>query len=242
MSDGPARPVPREALAGRAAAGAATPLKPGLSLARYILIARILHWIIAVLMIVAIGLGLYGDGLPYGAGAASAYATLVYALHKTVGVAALVVALPFAVWLFLSPAPRRPAQAGWPAILWRLSYWGLFFGMLLLPLTGGLLHSSGPSWGFAPILWPLPPRVPGIPDGFASHPAVAAFHRDAWWLFAGLTTVHVVLYFKRRRDRRRGTGRPAPARAGAARAWLLRLSPAAGLAMWVIVAAVTRPE
>lgn len=214
-----------------------------MSLARYILIARILHWVVAILIIVTIGLGLFGDVMPYGAGSASARSTFVYALHKTLGIAALAVALPFAAWLFLSPAPRKAeGRVGWQAVLWRLTYWGLFFGMLLQPVTGSLLHSNGPYWGFAPILWPLPPRVPGVPDSFASNPAVAAFHRDGWWLFAGLTIIHVILYFRRRRDRKRRGTQPAGVPAGKDWRWLLRMSPAAGLAMWVIVAAVGWPQ
>jgi len=214
----------------------------GLSLARYILIARILHWSVTVLMIAAIALGLIGDVLPYRAGETAARSTLIYALHKTIGIAALAVALPFAAWLFLSPRPRRAVgRIGLQAVIWRVTHWGLFFGMLLLPITGPLLHSNGPSWGFATILWPLPPRVPGIPDSFASHPAVGAFHRDGWWLFAGLTAIHVVLYVKRRLDRRRRTGQSATDRTGPDLRLLLRLSPVAGLAAWAILAAVTWP-
>lgn len=215
----------------------------GLTLARYVLVARILHWSVSVLMIAAIALGLIGDTLPYRAGETAAQATLVYALHKTVGVAALALALPFAAWLFLSPRRRRPAgRIGRHTVLWRVTHWGLFFGMLLLPVTGPLLHSNGPSWGFAPILWPLPPRVPGIPDALAANPAVGAFHRDGWWLFAGLTAVHVLLYLKHRRDRRRGVRPSATGGQGRGQGWLLPLSPAAGLAAWAILAAASWPE
>lgn len=215
----------------------------GMSLARYVLIARILHWSVATLIIAAIALGLVGDALPYRAGETAARSTFIYALHKTIGIAALAVALPFAAWLFLSPRPRRAGgRVGLQAVVWRVTYWGLFFGMLLLPVTGPLLHSNGPSWGFAPILWPLPPRVPGIPDSFAAHPAVGAFHRDGWWLFAGLTAVHVILYVRRRLDRSRRTGRSATGRPGADLRLLLRLSPAAGLAGWVVLFAATWPR
>lgn len=210
-----------------------------MTLKRYILIVRVLHWTVAVLIILAIGLGLYGDALPYAAGAASARSTFVYALHKTLGVAALALALPFAVWLFRSPSPRRAgARIAWPTAVWRLTYWGLFSGMLLLPVTGPLVHSIGPSWGFAPILWPLPPRVPGIPDAFAATPAVGAFHRDGWWLFAGLAAVHAALWFKRRQDRRRGKAQAS----GPDLRWVARLSPVAGLLMWLAAAAVTWPR
>lgn len=212
----------------------------GLTLARYVLIARILHWSVVGLMIAAIALGLVGDTLPYRAGETAARSNFIYALHKTVGIVALAVALPFAIWLFLSPRPRHAARRiGWPSVLWRFTYWGLFFGMLLLPITGPLLHSSGPSWGFAPVLWPLPSRVPGIPDAFASNPVVGAFHRDGWWLLAGLAALHVILYVKRRLDRRLRASQPFTERVDRDLHSLLRLTPVAGLATWVMLAALS---
>lgn len=209
-----------------------------LTLERYIMTARILHWIVTVLTLAAIGLGLYGDGLPYGSGTASAQSTFVYALHKTIGVSALAVALPFAAWLFLSPGPPRHVRAGVLSGLWQISYWGLFFGMLLLPVTGSVLHSNGPSWGFAPIYLPIPPRVPGIPDSFSSNPVVEAFHRDSWWLFAALSLIHLVLYFKRRRDRRYARKESQPKPITAMPRALIGLFPILGLLMWVVVAVV----
>lgn len=213
----------------------------GLTLARYVLIARILHWSVVALIIAAITLGLLGDTLPYRAGETAARSNFIYALHKTMGIVALAVALAFAAWLFLSPRRRHGARPiGWASVLWRFTYWGLFFGMLLLPITGPLLHSNGPSWGFAPILWPLPSRVPGISDAFASNPAVGAFHRNGWWLFAGLAALHVALYIKRRLDRRLSASRSFLDRAEPDLHSLLRLTPVLGLAAWVILAAFNR--
>ena len=88
---------------------------------------------------------------------------------------------------------------------------------------------------------PFSPHTPGIPDSFASHPAVRAFHQDAWWVFAVLSAVHLVLYFRRRADRRREgmTGeRPA---VGALSISQARLLPVAGLLIWVMGAAILAP-
>jgi cytochrome b561 len=207
-----------------------------MSRGRYVLIARTLHWVLSIGIIAEILLGLYGDQLPYGAGQAAARATFLYSIHKTVGVALLAIALVFAAWLLLGPRrPKPEGRIGWDHALGRLVYWGLFVGMLAIPVTGPILHGNGPSWGFAPILWPWRDRIPGIPDAFAANGTVSAFHVDSWWLFAGLSIVHVLLWYRRRRLRRRA-GAPRLAHP-TVNARVLRLAPLGGLLMWLGVLA-----
>lgn len=209
-----------------------------MSLSRYIAIARVLHWVLSIGIIAEIILGLYGDGLPYGAGQAAARAAFLYSIHKTAGVALLAIALVFAVWLQIGPRrPKPQGRVGWDHALARLVYWGLFVGMLAIPLTGPILHGNGPSWGYAPILWPWKDRIPGVPDAFASNPTVSAFHVQSWWLFAGLSIVHVLLWFRRRSLRRRSGAAPRPAGITVG-AGLLRLAPLGGVLMWLAVVAL----
>lgn len=209
-----------------------------MSRGRYILIARILHWVLSVGIIAEIILGLYGDGLSYGAGQAAARATLLYSIHKTAGVALLAVAIVFALWLQLGPnRPRPEGRIAWDHALGRLVYWGLFVGMLAIPITGPILHGNGPSWGYAPILWPWNDRIPGVPDAFAANRSVSAFHVQSWWLFAGLGIVHVLLWFRRRRLRRRSGAAPRPAGITVS-ASLLHLAPLGGVVMWLAVVAL----
>lgn len=210
-----------------------------MSRASYVLIARVLHWVLAVGLIAETLLGLYGDRLPYASGGDAARATFIYALHKTIGVGLLALALVFALWLHLAPRRARgPGPVGWDVAAGRLVYWGLFAGMLAMPLTGPLLHGNGPSWGFAPILWPFAPEVPGVPRAFAAHAAVSAFHVATWWLFTLLSVVHVLLWARRVDARRRPEARPAGLTLGP---WLLRLSPLGGVLMWAALAAATWP-
>ena len=209
----------------------------GLSRSRYIFIARVLHWVLSIGMIAEIILGLYSDGLPYGAGQAAARVTFLYSIHKTAGVALLAIAIAFAIWLQVGPRRARPdARIAWDHALGRLVYWGLFVGMLAIPITGPILHGNGPSWGYAPILWPWRDRIPGVPDAFASDRLVSAFHVQSWWLFAGLSIVHVVLWFRRRRLRRPGAA-PRPAAITVSTS-LLHFAPLGGVLMWLAVVAL----
>jgi cytochrome b561 len=209
-----------------------------ISRSRYILIARILHWVLSIGMIAEIILGLYSDGLPYGAGQAAAHVTFLYSIHKTAGIALLAVAILFAAWLQLGPGrPAPEGRIGWDHALGRLVYWGLFVAMLAIPVTGPILHGNGPSWGYAPIFWPWSDRIPGVPDAFASNRTVSAFHAQSWWLFAGLSTVHTLLWFRRRHLRRRYGAGPRPPGVTVS-AKLLRLAPWGGVLMWLAVAAL----
>lgn len=230
----PAEPV-ADPLAGPRRPGRAA---PGMSRDRYVRIARILHWVLSIGIIAEIALGLYGDALPYGAGQAAAQVTFLYAIHKTAGVALLAIALVFAVWLQIGPPRPGPgARIGWDQALGRLVYWGLFVGMLAIPLTGPILHSNGPSWGYAPIFWPWADRVPGIPDAFAANRTVSAFHVQSWWLFAGLSILHVLLWFRRRSLRRRRARGPVPG-GPTVSLRLVRLAPLGGVLMWLAVVAL----
>lgn len=207
-----------------------------MSRSRYVLIARVLHWVLSIGMIAVVILGLYGDGLPYGAGQAAARVTFLYSIHKTAGIALLAIAIVFAVWLQLGPKrPVPEGRIGWDHALGRLVYWGLFVAMLAIPVTGPILHSNGPSWGYAPIFWPWNDRIPGVPDAFASNRTVSAFHVQSWWLFAGLSIAHTLLWFRRRHLRRRYGAGPRPVGLTVS-AKLLRLAPWGGVLMWLAVA------
>lgn len=207
---------------------------------RYILIARVLHWILAIGIIAEIILGLYGDNMPYGAGRAAARATTLYTFHKTFGVVLLAIAIAFTLWMQLGP--KRPAPAGqslerqdWDRALGRLVYWGLLVAIFAIPITGPILHSNGPSWGYAPMFRPFGDRVPGVPESFASNAVVRAFHVESWWLFAGLAIIHVLLWLRRRHLRRHPALRPATLTVDAR---LVRLAPLGGVLMWLAVAAL----
>lgn len=200
---------------------------------RYIAIARTLHWFLAIGIIGEIILGLYGHELPYSAGAAAAQAVLIYAIHKSVGVALLAIAIVFALWLQLAPRRLKPeGRVGWDHALGRLVYFGLLVGMLAIPVTGPILHGNGPSWGYAPILWPWKDRIPGIPDAFATSKIVSDFHVDAWWVFAGLSIIHVLLWVRRRSLRWRFGVASHPASVTVS-ARLMRLAPVGGVLLWL---------
>lgn len=207
-------------------------------------VARFFHWTVAVLILAAIAVGLYADNLPEGGESQLQAIFAAYSLHKTVGMAALALVALRILWTLTQPKPR-PLHPGrrLETLGAELVHWALWIGMIVMPLSGWLLHSAAPG-GFARILWPFGQRLPFVPEDLALSERFAAFHEFGWWLLAGLIALHVIGALKHAIIDRDGTmNRMAgdPGRAPeppAARPGVLPhvLAAMAALAIWVGVA------
>lgn len=147
-------------------------------------IAQLLHWTVALLVIVLIGLGLWMQTLP-----TSPDKIRLYALHKSLGLTVLALMLLRIGWRGLDRRPPFPAgMPRWQQRLARLTHALLYLLLLLMPLSGWLYNSAS---NFA-LRWfglfSLPPLV--APDPVlktASH----AVHELGGWILIGLLVVHV---------------------------------------------------
>ncbi|WJS85514.1 cytochrome b/b6 domain-containing protein [Paracoccus sp. TOH] len=204
-------------------------------------VARMFHWTVAVLILAAIAIGLYADTLPEGGESQLQAIFTAYSVHKTVGMAALALAALRILWALTQPKPRplhperRLESFGAEAV-----HWALWLGMVVMPLSGWLLHSAAPG-GFARILWPFGQRLPFVPENAALSERFAAFHEFGWWLLAGLILLHVAGALKhaildRDGTMRRMAGNPERApEPPAAQPGLLPhvLAALVGLAIWI---------
>lgn len=153
--------------------------------ARHTAPARILHWLIAALLIVQIGLGLGADGAP------RARAEALGNLHAQLGVVLLALILVRIGWRIAAPPPPLPASLGaWQrrgaagvhralcALLFAMPVSGLVVWMWI----GGPLVLMG--------LVPLPlPRLAGEDEFWLS----VAGHAHEWgaWALIGLAAGHI---------------------------------------------------
>lgn len=153
---------------------------------------RFLHWTIAILILTTIGLGLYADNLRGGGAQTLTRMVEVFSIHKTVGIAVLFGALARILWVLTQrhPRPLHPARKA-ETFAASLVHWALYGGMVLMPVTGWLLHSAAPGGGFAEILWPFGQRLPGVAQDAALAERFAAFHTTGWWVLAGLIVLHL---------------------------------------------------
>lgn len=105
----------------------------------YGLIARIFHWVIAVLII-----GLLPVGLGMGAMENSPLKFQVFAMHKSFGLLVFFLGLARLGWKFISPPPDHlDTHAHWEVTLAHAAHFWLYVCIIFMPLTGWLMSSAG---------------------------------------------------------------------------------------------------
>ena len=128
----------------------------------YGLVAQVLHWITAGLILALLPLGLYMTGLPQGSAEEVLEKSWFYSLHKTIGIAVFWVAVARVAWAVLQPHPRPlNADRKLESLAAQSVHWVLYGAIICMPLTGWLHHSA--LEGFAPIWWPLFQDLPFVP-------------------------------------------------------------------------------
>jgi len=138
-------------------------------------VAVVLHWTIALLLFVQIGLGWYmNEVLPDHSPAQAAVETI----HISLGLTILLLVLVRIAVRLIYPAPPLPAgMAAWEKILAHTSHLLFYLLMFALPLTGWALASLGTRpiemWGFP---WP---RLPGLTQLLGSPAPRAVQHELA---------------------------------------------------------------
>jgi cytochrome b561 len=158
---------------------------------RYALVPRLLHWLIATLVLLALAfgwtIGYFGfGGLRETFGAAGT--DFIYTTHKTLGV----LILGFMVLRLLSrfafgkppyatplPAPQRIAS--------QLVHWLFYALLIVMPILGWLATASG---GFPVHLFHI--ELPGLIDrNDALSETLFLWHRYVGYTIAGLVVLHV---------------------------------------------------
>ncbi|MEM7214667.1 MAG: cytochrome b/b6 domain-containing protein [Pseudomonadota bacterium] len=128
----------------------------------YGLVAQLLHWTTAVLILLLLAVGLYMHELPIDTPEQLDGKIWLYSLHKTLGIAALLVAITRVVWAVYQPRPvALHGDRRQETLLAETIHWLLYAAIILMPVTGWLHHAA--LEGFAPIWWPLSQDLPFIP-------------------------------------------------------------------------------
>jgi len=150
----------------------------------YTPVARLLHWLTALLVLGMLGVGLWMVGLPIGL-----TKLYVYAWHKWIGLTILVLTVLRLAWRRFSPPPPLPATLpGWER---RLAPWGhgaLLVLLLAMPVSGWLMSSAG---GVS-VRWfgliDLPDLVPRDPVAFTM---LRTLHHWLAWTLIAVLALHV---------------------------------------------------
>lgn len=155
---------------------------------RWGLISQGFHWVTALLILLAVVLGLIADDM-----ADSPAKLRLFVAHKSVGLLVLALALLRLLWRGLTPSPQAasgisPADQGKA----RMGHALLYLIMIALPFSGWVLHSAANY----PLKWMNLFSIPNlsfVPSSF-QEPATEAH----WWLFlimAVLVLGHALMAF-----------------------------------------------
>lgn len=208
-------------------------------------VARAFHWLTALLIVTAAGLGLYAVGLPTGTGDEAAAAMQTFSLHKTIGVAAFFTAAARILWALTQPRPLplHPQRRAETALAETI-HWALYGAMLVMPLSGWVHHAA--QAGFAPILWPFGQGLPFVPLSEPLAHAAGAVHKASAWVLYAAVGLHVLGALKHALIDRDGTleRMTRGTKAGPATGHAPTASPAlAAIAVWVgVLAAGLLPQ
>lgn len=103
---------------------------------RYGLVAKLLHWVMAILLIGLLALGIYMVPLPI------SYQKLkLYGWHKEYGLLALGLVIARVIWRLLNAVPELSIP-WWEKLAARIVHWAFYFFMFAMPLTGWLVTSA----------------------------------------------------------------------------------------------------
>lgn len=151
---------------------------------RYGAISRILHWLVAFLVIALLIVGATMGSIDN-----KATKSIVSNLHKLTGVAVLFLGVLFLVWTLLNKKPAHPeAMACWEKLLARSVQTILYCLIIFMPFTGWLMSSAAQKY---PQLLGYKFIMPLVPHSKPLATAAKEAHEFLAWALLVLILLHV---------------------------------------------------
>lgn len=147
-------------------------------------VAKSFHWLIALLVIIMLGVGLYMSGLD-----PSPKMFQIYALHKSLGITILFLVILRLLWRLTNGVPiPLPNHKAWEKILAKIIHSLLYLSLLAMPLSGWIM-SSAKGFSVSVFNWfTLPDLVK--PDDHLAELAVE-FHELVAYSLIGMILLHI---------------------------------------------------
>lgn len=158
-------------------------------------VAKTFHWLVALLILSNLPLGWIAGTLAEQVAIAPdealiARTTLLFSLHKTIGVTIFLVALARILWALSQPKPGLlNGDRRIEALAAETVHWLLYGSLVLVPLTGWVHHAA--TDGFAPIWWPLGQNLPMVPKSEAVSVVASTLHFVFQWVLTVAIAAHV---------------------------------------------------
>ena len=146
--------------------------------------AKLIHWLVAVLVFTQFGLGWLATGWRL-----SPAKLDLFVWHKSLGMVILALVLVRLLWRWANPTPELPADMpAWERAAARVSHALLYVTMITMPITGWI-HNSAAGVPFS-IFWRVPLPALVTPDERAAELA-ALGHFWLFVVFAVLLVLHI---------------------------------------------------
>lgn len=147
-------------------------------------VAKGFHWIVALGVIGLLGMGLYMTRLD-----PSPAMFQIYALHKSIGITILALAVLRVLWRFSNPHPQSlPNHLPWEKALSRVIHFLLYVSLFVMPLSGWIM-SSAKGFSVSVFGWFT------LPDFVKPNDALAGLAADIHEIAAYTLIVMVGLHF-----------------------------------------------
>lgn len=161
--------------------------------ARYTATAKLLHWILALALIAAIGIGLYMVSLSF-----SPQRLKLYNWHKWLGVSILALSLLRLGWRLANKPPALPATMAAKMPAWQHkahhgTHHALYALFFLVPLLGWAYSSAA---GFPIVFLGLVPLPDWVPVSPALAETIKPLHQWSAYALAGLIVLHIAAALK----------------------------------------------
>ncbi|MEO0945615.1 MAG: cytochrome b/b6 domain-containing protein [Pseudomonadota bacterium] len=175
-------------------------------------ISKTIHWLTVLLVFSLFALGVFMTKM-LDSGWEIEQVFFVFSLHKTLGMAVLVLAVLRVLWRLLQPQPHPiESHAKAEVMAAKTVHWLLYALIFLMPITGWLHHSA--TSGLAPIWGPFP-RLGFVPQVEYWEKFLGWTHYATAWLMGGIVMMHVAGALKHAVIDRDGTlRRMLPGRGG----------------------------
>lgn len=158
-----------------------------------------MHWIVALLIFAAFGLGLYMTDIP----GFTPTKLKLFLYHKWIGITVLIFAVLRVLWRLTHPAPAPvPGMPKWQHAAAEAAHVGLYLLILAVPLSGYLLSVAAGVKVVYLGLWELPmpfDKSDALKDVFSMA------HEWLNWTMAAIVVVHILAALKHHVVDRDGT-------------------------------------
>jgi cytochrome b561 len=152
---------------------------------RYSTISILLHWLIALLVLLMLSVGFFMADLP------DTQKPMVYMVHKSLGISLIFLMLLRIGWILYAGKPALPESTPlWELALARLVQYGFYLLLIVMPVVGWIMSTAA---GKPPVFWGLMEMpFPGVTKNPHLAEYMWGWHATIAWILIGMIALHVL--------------------------------------------------